>query len=351
MPHFELDYEIKELVLKQTFTTARDSKETVPNIFVRLEGGDVEGLGEAAPNIRYNEDAESVIRFIEYLPDDFFDKIRSPFQVATMLDQIAQRYRSDRSTGAAESAKAALEMAWLDWWAKKQELPIWKLWDAPSNIGPVTSYTIGLDETEAMQRKVEEAAEYPILKVKLGTGLDRAIIRAIREVTDKPVRVDANEGWKTLQEAKKAVAFLAEQNIELVEQPMPADRYEQMVELKNWSPLPLVADESFTGAGDLQSAARAFDAINIKLMKSGSMVKARRIIDEAKRLGLEIMIGCMIESSLANTAGAVLSLWAEYADLDGHLLIREDPFRGLQLDEQKRITLDKRPGLGVVRES
>ncbi|MDX1618356.1 MAG: dipeptide epimerase [Balneolaceae bacterium] len=348
MPHFNLDCHILELSLKQPFTTARDTKETVRNVLVRLVGDGIEGLGEAAPNIRYGEDVEGVIRFIEFLPGGFFDKIRSPFQVSTRLDQAAQRYRSECSDPAPRAALAALEMAWLDWWARMQDQPLWQLWDAPSARGPVTSFTIGLDEVEVMQQKVKAAEAYPVLKVKLGTGRDREIIRAIREVTGKPIRVDANEGWKTLEDAKRAVDFLAEQNIELVEQPMPAERFNRMVELKKWSPLPFVADESFTGNEDLAAVAEAFDVVNIKLMKNGSLVKGRRTVDEAKRLGLEVMIGCMIESSLANTAGAVLSLFADYADLDGHLLIADDPFRGLRLDERKRITLDKRPGLGAV---
>lgn len=347
MPHFKVNSEILELALKHPFTTARDTKETVRNILVRLEADGVRGMGEAAPNIRYGEEAETVVQFIEYLPDDFFDRIRSPFQVSAELDQAAQRFHSELSKNAPRSAMAALEMAWLDWWAKKQDLPLWKLWDAPSGKGPVTSFTIGLDEPEVMQRKVEEAEAYPILKVKLGTGRDREIIRTIREVTDKPVRVDANEGWKTVEEAGRAIEFLAGQNIELVEQPMPAGRFNQMVELKNRSPLSLAADESFTGSEDLGAVAEAFDIINIKLMKTGSMVKARKIIGEAKRLGLEIMIGCMIESSLANTAGAVLSLWADFADLDGHLLIADDPYTGLKLDEEKHITLDNTAGIGV----
>lgn len=347
MPHFDLEYRVIELNLKETFTISRGSKDTVRNVLVRLKADEVEGLGEAAPNSRYDEDADKVIRFLDYLPDDFFDHIRSPFQVAIKIDRVAQRYRSETKVNPVQSARCAIEMAWLDWWAKKQERPLWKLWDHPSNKGPVTSFTIGLDEPDLMQRKVQEAAEYPILKVKLGTDSDRKIIHAIREVTDKPVRVDANEGWKSLDEAKAAIDFLAEQNIELVEQPMPADRFDALSKLKNYSPLPLCADESFTGTEALKHIAEAFDVINIKLMKTGSMVKARRIMDEAGLLGLDVMIGCMIESSLANTAGAILSLRAAYADLDGHLLIDDDPFEGLTLDDEKKVTVPDSPGLGV----
>lgn len=338
MSHFKLNYTIQDLQLSQPFTIARGTKEKVTNVFVRLGTDGIEGFGEAAPNTRYDEDAGTVANFLNSLPDTFFDDITSEDKLVGKLNEISP---------AVNAAKVAVEMAWLDWRGKRQETPLWRQWQAPASTGPVTSYTIGLDTIEVMQQKVKEAAGYPVYKVKLGTNRDKEIIIGIREVTDKPIRVDANEGWKTLDEAKDNVRFLADQNIELVEQPMPAARFEDMVKLRDFSPLPLGADESFMGYESLKKIARAFDAINIKLMKTGSMIKARRIIRQAKDLGLEVMIGCMIESSLANTAGAVLSLRADYADLDGHLLIKDDPVSGLTLDEGKRITVPDKPGLGV----
>lgn len=340
MPHFKLNYTPLELRLKQPFTIARGSKETVNNVFVQLESEGIEGLGEAAPNTRYDEDAGKVVEFLEALPAGFFDEIDSAESLSQKLDRQDNRVKS---------AQSAIEMAWLDWWGKKKGQPLWRLWDAPSNKGPVTSFTIGLDEPDVMQQKVRDAAAYPILKVKLGTDRDREIIEAIREVTDKPLRVDANEGWKTLEEAKAAVRFLAGRNIELVEQPMPAGQFKEMVKLKEYSSIPLCADESFEGEEDVTMIARAFDAVNIKLMKTGSMVKAKQIIEKAKATGLDVMTGCMIESSLANTAGAVLSLRADYADLDGHLLIADDPFEGLRLDDKKHIMLSETAGLGVKK--
>jgi L-alanine-DL-glutamate epimerase-like enolase superfamily enzyme len=238
-------------------------------------------------------------------------------------------------------------MAWLDWWGKSQQQPLWKLWNAPSNKTPITSYTIGLDEIDDMQQKVKAAAEYPVLKVKLGTDRDREIIKAIRAITDKPIRVDANEGWKDLATAKELISFLESQDIELVEQPMPSEMYDEMVQLKKWSPLPLMADESFKGDEDLDHLARAFDGINIKLSKIGSLVKARNVIKLAHAKSLQVMVGCMISSSLAISAGALIGSWADYVDLDGFLLIRKDPFKGLALTEAKEIMLSDKPGLGV----
>ncbi|HBQ61560.1 MAG TPA: dipeptide epimerase, partial [Balneolaceae bacterium] len=245
------------------------------------------------------------------------------------------------------SAQAAIEMAWLDWWAKSQKQSLWKLWGHESPVGPVTSYTIGIDSPSIMQQKVRDASEFPVYKIKLGTDQDREIIEAIREVTDKPLRIDANEGWKTVDQAKREIEFLVTQNVELIEQPMPASELELMKKLKGWSPLPLAADESFTGNENLKEIAEAFHIINIKLMKIGSLKKARRVIQQAKKMKLKVMIGCMIESSLANAAGTLVALQADYADLDGHLLISNDPFNGLVVGENAKVSLSKHLGFGV----
>ncbi len=339
MSRFKIERKIAELELENPFTIARGTKKTVPNVVVTLKADGITGYGEAGPNSRYGEDAETVTNFIDQLDDDFFDTLETPEEVE---EQIA-KLDSDVKSGA-----AAVEMAWLDWWAKSQNQPLWKLWNAPSNTTPSTSFTIGLDEIEVMQQKVEDAEEYPILKVKLGTERDRQIIKAIREITDKPIRVDANEGWTDLATAKDQVSFLADQNIELVEQPMPADMAEDIAKLKEWSPLPLMADESFKGSENLDEIAESFDGINIKLMKIGSLVKARKTIEEARQRNLKVMVGCMIESSLAISAGALIGTWADYVDLDGFLLICEDPFDGLGVTKDKEVVLSNKPGLTVV---
>ena len=340
MPHFSLDYHVEKLELSQPFTIARGTKNVVPNVMVGLSAEGIIGYGEADPNKRYAEDADKVCAFLERISDDFFDDIESAEQLKNKLDNIP-----DPSP---QSAKSALEMAWLDWWGKHEQHPLWKLWNTPSNVTPVTSYTIGLDTVEVMQQKVEAAEQYPVLKVKLGTDRDREIIKGIREITDKPIRVDANEGWTSLEEAQKQITFLAEQDIAIVEQPMPAAMNQEMEMLKQWSPLPLMADESFKGGESLEEVAQSFHIINIKLSKIGSMVKARKVIDQAHQLGLKVMIGCMISSSLAIAAGALLGTMVEYVDLDGHLLIKADPFEGLRLNNSQQLVLSDRPGLGVV---
>lgn len=338
MFRFNIRCEIKELTLKQPFTIARGTKRTVPNVFVSLSADGCVGLGEAAPNARYDEDASNVTAFIESLPGAFFEEVSTGEALAAKLDARQPQVKA---------AMAAVEMAWLDWQGKKQAKPLWRMWNAPSNATPPTSYTIGLDTLEVMQEKIRAASTYPILKVKLGTERDRAIIEAIRKITDKPIRVDANEGWKTIGEAKEQISFLARQNIEMVEQPMPSSMMDKMKRLKQWSPLPLMADESFKGGEDLDEIAEAFHGINIKLMKIGSLVKARAVIEEAREHNISVMTGCMIESSLANTAGALLGLWSDYVDLDGHLLIKDDPYKGMNLDHEMRAVLSEKPGLGV----
>ena len=341
MASFKLQYRRVTLTLKQPFTIARGTKATVENVFVQLSDDSHTGYGEAAPNTRYNEDAAKVCRYMEAIPNHFFDEIQSARQLNAKLEG------HNHSVTAVKAAQAALEMAWLDWYGKDQQQPLWQIWNAPQSTGPTTSYTIGLDEIGVMQEKVEAAKNYPVYKVKLGTDRDRSIIKALREVTDKPIRVDANEGWESLAEARDMITFLADQNIELIEKPMPAGNTADQKKLNQFSPLPLCADESFTGSESLEQIAALFDIINIKLMKTGSLVKSRQIIEEARKLNLQVMIGCMIESSIANTAGALLSLWADYADLDGHLLINDDPAAGLGLTTNKKIIMPDAPGLGV----
>lgn len=338
MPHFKLEHEKLELIPSHPFTIARGTKETVPNVLVSLTAEGITGLGEAGPNSRYDEDADTVLSFLDKLPKTFFDEIKSAEDLWKKLQEIDQPI---------QSAKTALEMTWLDWWGKSQNQPLWKLWDAPSQTTPPTSFTIGLDEIDVMQQKVKGAEGYPILKVKLGTDRDKEIIHGIREISDQVIRVDANEGWEDLDSAKKAIRFLADQNVEFIEQPMPASCKEELVQLKQWSPLPIVADESFVGREYMDEIAEQFDGINIKLQKVGSLVEALKLIEKARERNLEVMIGCMIESSLGISAGALLGTWADYVDLDGHLLISNDPFSGLSLTEDKKISLPEAPGLGV----
>lgn len=343
MSSFKFSWSIYPLKLKNVFTISRGSKSEVPNVFLKLEKGGIIGYGEAGPNKRYEETAENVSEYLDKLPKNFFDDLSDATEIPLKIDAFEKETRQEN-----HSARMAIEMAWLDWWAKSQSQPLWKLWGFNSAIAPVTSFTIGIDTPEIMQKKILEASQYPVYKIKLGTSNDREIIQAIREVTDKPLRVDANEGWLTVEQAKREIEFLESQNVDLIEQPMPSSMIEEMKILKQWSPLPLCADESFIGDESLDEIAECFHVINIKLMKIGSLVKGREVLKEAKKLGLQVMIGCMIESSLANAAGTLLALDADFADLDGHLLISNDLFSGLKVDEFGNISLSEDAGFGVT---
>lgn len=349
MSHFEVNWYVKELFLKNVFTIARGSKASVNNVFLSIQQNGIEGQGEAGPNTRYDETSETVVKFFEKFPFDGLSDIDNEGDLEAFIAKASQQIHKAEKIKIPESAKTAIEMAWLDWWSKSKNKPLWELWGSESSIGPLTSFTIGLDEVSVMQRKIQEADQYPLYKIKLGTDRDHQIIEGIREVTDKPLRVDANEGWKTVDQAKREIEYLEKHGIEIVEQPMHSSLKNELRELKKWSPLPLMADESFTGTEPLAEIAEQFDIINIKLMKIGSLVKAKRTIEQAHALGLEVMIGCMIESSLAITAGGVLALNCKYADLDGNLLISNDPFSGIEVLEEGNFKLNNNAGLGVSR--
>jgi L-Ala-D/L-Glu epimerase len=335
---FNVRYKHVRIPLKRTFTISRGSRDAIDVVYVALDADGITGFGEAAPNHRYNETAASVIAVFET-----FQKsgIINPYDPAHVNGYISSLHKGEFA------AKAALEMAVLDWVGRKLNTPLHILWNAPSATGPQTSFTIGIDEPSLIAERAKEGENYAILKVKLGSPYDREIIQEIRKVTDKPVLVDANEGWKTIDEAMNNIRFLGEMNIDLIEQPMPSSMTEEMIELKSMCDIPLFADESFTGREDLGELARRFHGINIKLMKTGSMRIAMQKIAEARKYGLKVMIGCMVETSLADTASAILSLWADYADVDGHLLVRENPFTGLIINREGFVTLNDTPGLGV----
>jgi L-alanine-DL-glutamate epimerase-like enolase superfamily enzyme len=331
------------LDLKHTWTISRASVDYHDNIFVYLEHDGVTGIGEASFSRRYGESLESL--------QEVIGSARPILMNANPLHFVEIGEAVQQLCPGQNSAKAALDMALMDWVGKKFGLPLFRLWGLNPDKTPVSSFTIGIDTPEMMQRKIREAEEFPILKIKLGTARDEEIMRAVREATDKPLRVDANEGWKRREEALEKICRLEQFNIEFVEQPMPAGRLDDVRWLRQQLQqrrvnLPIFADEDSKTPRDLPALAGVYDGINVKLMKSGGLQEALRMIHLARTLGLQIMLGCMIESSVAITAAAHLAPLADYADLDGHLLISNDPFVGLQL-QNDRMTLPEAPGLGV----
>ncbi len=330
--------EMKRLDLKHAWTLSRNTSTYKENIWVTLSADGVEGIGEAAPNVRYTETPQSTI--------DFLEKARPVVESADLWKYRDLQQQIALLAEGQTAAKAALDIAVMDWVGKKLGVPLYRLWGLDRSKVPVTTFTIGIDTPEIMQQKVKEAEAFPVLKIKVGTAEDRRNVEAIRKVTQKPLRVDANEGWKSKEQALENIQWLTGQGVEFVEQPMPAANLEDMRWLRERVSLPLVADESVKRAGDIPRLAEAFHGINIKLMKSGGPQEALRMIQLAQSLGLKVMLGCMIESSVAIAAAAHLAPMADWLDLDGNLLIAADPYAGLILKDAKWI-LPTAAGLGV----
>ena len=329
-----LRHQALDLRLRHTFRIARGASDARHNLLVELEQDGRIGRGEAAPILRYHEDRASAARAV----DTMASRLGDARHFATAAGAAA--------VGGQRSAEAAVDMALYDLAAQRMQVPVYEMLGLDRQRTPVTSFTIGLDTPEVVVRKVKEAEAYAVLKVKMGSDDDRAVLEAVRDTTRKPLRVDANEGW-TPEGALARLEWLAKLGVEFVEQPLPAAQLAETRELRRRSPLPFYADESVHTAADIPHLAAAFDGINIKLMKCGGLGEALRMIAVARAHGLKVMLGCMIESSLAITAAAHLSPLADTADLDGNLLLAHDPFLGATI-EAGRIVLPERPGLGVT---
>ncbi|PIE03680.1 MAG: dipeptide epimerase [Acidobacteria bacterium] len=329
--------ETKTLTLAHRFTIARSSSDEKHNVFVKLEKDGITGWGEAAPNTRYQETPASSTRAIEGICQSLPENLLTYTPVLNRIkDAVSGEY----------AAKAAVDMAVMDWVGKSLGLPLYKLWGLdPADI-PATSMTIAIASPEEMKKRALEASEYHILKVKLGSGHDRELIDAIRSVSSQTIRIDANEGWRDREMAIREIEWLAARNVELIEQPMPASQEADMQWLKQRSPLPLIADEAFTTVNSIYNISECYHGINIKLMKCGGTLPARESICLARSLGLSIMLGCMIESSVAIAAAAHMAPLVDFADLDGNLLIDNDPFQGHKV-ENGAVLLAREPGLGV----
>lgn len=332
-----VDARIYEVQLKYAWTLSRGTWNVRRNVLVRIEKDGTSGMGEAAPIARYNENAEGGLAFIE--------KAR-PILEKDLWQYFERWQELDALVPGEHAAKAALDMAILDWVGKKLGVPAYRFFGLDKDKTPPTTYSIGIDEVKVMQEKVREARDFSVYKIKLGSKDDKAIIDGIRAVTSKPLRVDANEGWKTKKEALAMIDWLVGRGVELVEQPMPAGMFDEYKWLKERSKLPLFADESLMKATDIPKIAEGFHGINIKLMKCGGIQEAVRMVAMARAMGLKLMLGCMVETSLGITAGASIAPLFDYADLDGNLLITNDPFKGVQTVKD-RLVLGDKPGLGI----
>jgi L-alanine-DL-glutamate epimerase-like enolase superfamily enzyme len=307
------------------------------NTLVRVEHDGIEGLGEASPSHYYGENRALVeaalATWAPCLGDD-----------PMALDAIEARMHAALTGHGA--AHAAIEMALHDWIGKKLGLPVWRLLGLDPDRTPLSCVTLGMASPEEMERKLETVIDFPMLKVKLGGAGDVENLRRIRRRYRGRIRVDANTAWR----ASDAVRMLREiepLDIELVEQPVAREDLDGLRWVRERSPIPVFADESCHCAGDIANLAGRVDGVNLKIMKSGGIREMVRTIHAARAHGMKVMLGSMVESSLGLSAAAQLAPLVDYLDLDGHWLLKADPFDGAP-GERGRITLSDRPGLGVV---
>ncbi|HEY0862602.1 MAG TPA: dipeptide epimerase [Lacunisphaera sp.] len=327
------------LELRHAFNIANNSRTTTPAVLVEVERDGIIGYGEAAMPPYLGEDQATAAAFLNKVD---LARFPDPFQLEEILPAI------DALAPGNTAAKAAVDIALHDWIGRKLNAPWHRIWGLDAAKTPVTSFTIGLDTAEIVRQKTREAAPYKIIKVKLGRDTDRMMIETIRSVTATPITVDANQGWTDRNEALKKIEWLATQGVLFIEQPMPKAQLDDTAWLRERSPLPLIADESCQRLADVARLRGVFDGINIKLMKCTGLREAHRMITLARALGLKVMLGCMTETSVAISAAAQLSPLVDWADLDGAVLIKNDPFDGATIVDGK-VTLSNLPGIGVTK--
>ena len=324
------------LPLRHPFTISRGTVEVQETVVVQLHEGGCFGYGEATTNPYYGATVESLMRRIA---------AAAPLLRGVAADDLdAVLAAIGSALGDDTFARCALDMAAHDLWAKRQDRPLHRLWGLDPAAGPASNYTIGIDTPERMVRKLAEVPEWPIYKIKLGTDRDLEIIRELRRHTDKPFRVDANCGWSV----KQAIDFsgpLADLGVEFIEQPLAAED-PGMEEVRRHSALPVFADESCGVEADVDACAGRFHGINIKLVKCGGLAPARRMVARARELGLDVMCGCMTESTVGISALAQIVPQIDFVDMDGAALLASDIASGVVVEGGLRRYPD-RPGTGV----
>jgi L-Ala-D/L-Glu epimerase len=335
----ELTTKILRLNLQHTWTTTMSSSQYRDTLHTSYARDGITGHGEGAPIVRYHEDAEGARKAVESVRDLLL--AANPMQFSKLMSEVFRRIDGQWA------GKAAIDIALMDWVGQKIGIPIYTYFGLDPKDAPLTTFSIGIDTPEITKQKTREAADYPILKVKVGLATDEPTIEAVRSVTKKPIRVDANEGWKDKEEAVRKINWLEKQGVEFIEQPMPAEMIEETRWIRSRVHIPIIADEACQRASDILKLKDAFDGVNVKLDKSGGILEACRMIQIAKALGMKTMLGCMVSSSVSVTAAAHLSPLVDYADLDGNLLISNDPFRGVRVEKGKLI-LPSKPGLGLT---
>ena len=332
-----LSYKPYTLYKKHVFRIAGSTRTSTPVVLVRLRFESVDGFGEASMPPLYGENIATATDFLSRVD---LTPFKDPFNAEEILDYV------DHIAPGNPAVKASIDIALHDLIGKLLHIPLHSYFGLPGKE-LVTSKTIGIDTADIIRERVREAHDFRFLKIKLGGENDREIIDTVRQETDKPLYIDANQGWKDKEKALDKIEWLRDQNVIFIEQPMPTTALKDMEWLVARSPLPLIGDESIQRFTDVISAGRYFHAINIKLMKSTGLREAYRMVSAARKTGLKIMLGCMSETSCAIAAASQLGAMADWIDLDGNLGIKNDPFTGHKV-ENGIIKPNGLPGLGLV---
>ena len=334
----KLTFKPYTLELKHVFTIAVNSRTTTPVMLTQIEHEGIIGYGEASMPPYLGESHETASMFLSKVN---LNQFNDPFDLENILiyvDSVAEKNTA---------AKASIDIALHDLIGKLLNKPWYSIWGFDKHKTPNTSFTIGIDTPEVIKQKVKEAEIYKILKIKLGGENDKVMIETILSLTDKPLTIDANQGWRDKHFALDIINWLNEKNVEFIEQPMPKDQIDDIAWLTEHSPLPIIGDESIQRIPDVIKAYGVFSGINIKLMKCTGLREAHKMLLLARSLGMKVMIGCMTETSCGISAASQLSPMVDWADLDGNLLIKNDPYEGTKVIDGK-LMLNDRPGIGLV---
>ena len=327
------------LKLKQSFTISTYSRLTTPAVLVEIEHDGIIGYGEASLPPYLMENPSSVINFLNRID---LSEFTDPLQINLILDYI------DNIDGGNNAAKAAIDIALHDLVGKLLNTPLYRYLNITKKDAIYSSYTLGISDLQSLKEKIAEASQFRFFKVKLGKKDDKKIIKTIRSLTEKSLYVDVNQGWADKNHALDMISWLADQNVILIEQPLPKENIGDSSWLIERSPLPIIADEAVQIFSDLEKIKDIYSGINVKLMKAGGIRQAFRMMQRARQLNLRIMIGCMTETSCAITAASHLSPLADWVDLDGAELISNDLFTGM-LIKKGAVSIPKLPGLGVEK--
>lgn len=333
-----LEFAPYPLKLRHAFNLARSSRTSTPDVLVRLSYDGITGYGEASMPPYLGESIDSACKFLSKLR---LEQFNDPFRIEEILDYV------DSIETGNPAAKASVDIALHDLLGKIMNQPWYKIWGLDPEKSPQTSFTIGMDTPDVIRQKVDEAAPYKVLKIKMGLGNDKNLVDIIREKTDVPICVDANQGWDNKEKALEMCHWLAERGCMFVEQPFDKTMIDETAWLSERSPLPVIADEFLQRLPDVKRAYQTYNGINIKLMKSTGMHEAYQMAVLAHSLGMKVMIGCMTETSCAISAAAQLAPMAQWADLDGNLLIGNDPFKGATVING-RVIPTTAPGIGLT---